>query len=191
MPDTLEKTEGQAAVKEAENIIQDSRDKQDAVAEAERIVGGQEGGEKGMSEDEMINSIPLGKVSIADPTLFFVLGIAAVSDLLLDPLLGLLGLPTIALPIINALLDIGTTVIIGGWMYSKSKQVVLPERIKNQLKNAEKKVVAKIEAKIRNKVAKKAMKRVLLRAGAALGIEMIPGVNIFTSWIAAVLSMVF
>jgi hypothetical protein len=190
MPEILEETDKQAAVEEAGNIIQDSRDKQDAVAEAERIVdGGEEPTAEGGISDAEIDAIRPGTVSATDPDFIFMLGIAFVSDVIVDPLLDGLGLPTLALPIINKVIDLGVMVVIGGWMYIRAKNVVLPENIKNRMKNMEKKMIAKINAKIRNKVAKKALKRVVLRVGVAFGIEAVPGANLFTSWIAAVLSM--
>jgi hypothetical protein len=185
MDNVLEKTEKQAAAQESERIVSERGEEQDAVAEAERIVGEGEGG----ISDEAMNAIQPGKVSPTDIDFILILGVAFISDVLIDPLLGLLGLPTIVLPVINALFDFLILLIIGGWMYSRSKNVVMPEKLANQLRTMEKKIAAKIEAKIRNKVAKKALKRVLLRTGAAFGIEMIPGANIFTSWVAAVLSM--
>lgn len=139
--------------------------------------------------DEEINSIPLGKVSPLDPTFIVILGVAIISDLVLDPLIETIGLPTIILPILNRVIDVITMVLIGGWIYWKSKQIVLPEKMAQRLKGMEKKILAKIQAKIQKKVASKAVRRVLIRAGGALVIEMIPGISLFTSWTVAVLSM--
>ncbi len=146
-------------------------------------------GEAAEPTEEDLNEIKLGKVSPFDPTFILILAFAIFCDLILDPLIETIGLPTVVLPILNRVIDIVTLVIIGGWMYSKSKQIVIPEKLAQRLKGMEKKILAKIQVKIQKKVTSKALKRVLARVGGAFVIEMIPGVAIFTSWVAAVLSM--
>ncbi len=139
--------------------------------------------------DEELNAVQLGKVSPFDPDFILILIFALICDLVIDPLFETIGLPTIIAPIVGRALDILTVFIIGGWIYWRSKQFVLPEKLAQGLKGMESKMMTKIQAKIQKKVASKAMRRVLVRAGGAFAIEMVPGIAIFTSWVVAVLSM--
>ncbi len=146
--------------------------------------------EEDVSEEEL-NSVQPGKASPFDIDFILILFFALVCDLAIDPLIETIGLPTLILPILNRGLDILTVFIIGGWIYWKSSQFVLPEKLGQKLKGMESKVMAKIQAQISKKVGSKVMKKVLIRAVPALVAEMIPGVAIFTSWVAAVVSMLF
>ena len=146
-------------------------------------------GAEEMLTDEELNSVQPGKASPLDPDFILIFFFALIVDLAIDPFIETIGLPTVILPIINRILDVLTLFIIGGWIYLKSKQFVMPEKLAQRMKKMEAKVMAKIQAKISQKVASKAMRKALLRVVPALGIEMVPGLAIFTSWVVAVLSM--
>ncbi len=146
-------------------------------------------GEAELTEEEL-DMVQPGKASPLDPDFILIFIFAVFLDLAIDPLIETIGLPTIILPIINRVIDIGALFVIGGWIYLRSKQFVMPEQLAQKLKGMEAKVMAKIQAKISQKVASKALRKALLRVIPALGIEMIPGIAIFTSWVVAVLSMV-
>jgi len=141
--------------------------------------------------DEEINSVQPGKAGPFDPDFILILAFAAFVDLALSPLLNLTGILSLGIGFLSVSLvvDIVTTLIIGSWIYWKSKQVVMPPNLSNKLKGMEKKVMAKIQAKIQKKIASKAMRRVLIRVGAAFAVESIPGASVFTSWLVAVFSM--
>jgi len=154
-------------------------------------------GEEGQPEEqdlteEEINSIQPGKASPLDPDFLLIFIVALIADLAIDPFMETVGaVLTVGITlVINRIIDIITLFIIGGWIYWKSKQFVVPEKLAQRMKKMEAKVTAKIQAKISKKVASKALRKALIRVIPALGIEMIPAISIFTSWVAAVISMV-
>jgi hypothetical protein len=141
--------------------------------------------------DAEIDAIEPGKASPFDPDFILVFLLAIFIDLFVDPIIAVLdaffgGAATmVAAPII----DVFGVLSIGPWIYWKSKQVVLPQRLATRLKGMEKGIMAKVQAKINKKIASKAVRRVLPRMGGALLVESIPGADVFTSWTVAVLSM--
>ncbi len=149
-------------------------------------------GSEEMISDEELNTIQPGKASPLDPDFILILMFALICDLAIDPFMETIGAVLTAgvTLIINRIIDVITFFLIGGWIYWKSKQFVIPEKLAQRLKGMEKKVMVKIQAKISKKVASKAMRKALLRVIPALGIEMIPAISVFTSWVVAVISMV-
>ncbi len=148
--------------------------------------------------DEEINAIQPGKASVLDPDFILIFFFAVFLDLIKDPVMGVLALlvgaitgggGAILILIINVILEILAVVIIGSWMYWRSKQFVIPDKLAKRMKKMERRVIAKIEMKISKKIASKALRRVLIRAGVALGVEAFPPTKVFTSWIVAVASM--
>ena len=143
-----------------------------------------------LTEGEL-NTIQPGKASPLDPDFLLIFFVALIADLAIDPFIETIGLPTIILPILNRVLDVINFLLIGGWIYWKSKQFVVPAKLAQRIKKMEAKVMAKIQAKIAKKVSSKALRKALIRVIPAIGIEFTPGLAVFTSWVAAVISMVF
>ncbi len=171
----------------------------EALENTEKIwSAGGEAGQNGVEEEESelteeeINSVQPGKASPMDPFFILIFIFALIVDIAIDPLMKTVctALTAGLCEIINLILDIITTIIIGGWIYLKSKQFVMPERLAQKLKKMESKIIAKINAKITKKVGSKALRKAVIRAGGALVIEAIPAVGVFTSWVVAVISMV-
>lgn len=146
--------------------------------------------EEDLTEEEY-NSIQPGKASPMDPDFILIFIFAFFIDFGVDYLLDIVGVivPPL-LEIADLIVDVVATIIIGGWIYWKSKQVVVPDNLKQKIKQMEAKVAKKIEAKITKKIASKAFKKVLSRLIPAFLIESNPVTGVFTSWIAAVISMV-
>jgi hypothetical protein len=139
--------------------------------------------------DEEIDSVQPGKASATDLDFLIILFIALLNDLVIDPLFDLVGFVSVIFPVIKRVINIFVAALIIIWIYWKSQQFVMPEHLAKKLQGMEKQVITKIQAKIQKKIASKAIRRALIRGGAALGVESIPGLSLFTSWTVAVLSM--
>jgi len=142
--------------------------------------------------DEELDAVQPGKANPLDPDFILILMFALICDLAIDPFMETVGAVLTAgvTLIINRIIDVIALFIIGGWIYWRSKQFVMPEKLAQRMKGMEKRIMVKIQAKISKKVASKAMRKALLRVIPALGIEMIPAISVFTSWVVAVISMV-
>ncbi len=143
------------------------------------------------TEEEIETSIRPGKVNAMDPDfilIFFFAGAADALDLVLDSI----GLPSIVGKVIGIILDIGTFVIIGGWMYWRLKTTVVAGKLGESLKKIQdKSVLKRIQSQIAKKIRNRTIRRLAIRMVPALILECLPITGIFTSWSLAVISVLF